>query len=252
VARAALEQGAFTFVARLSGRRLTTRSRAASCKRICRSLARSRYSLGVYIRPSHHALHDDDVAEIIAKHMFATLVTPSRDGLIATHLPFVFEREQGERGTLFAHMARANAHASVLGEGGQSLVIFQGPHGYISPSWYADRATAPTWDYIAIHCYGRTVIHGIDEAEANIERLIAAVESHDDSKWSMGELQRNDVDAMLRNIVSFEMPVMRIDAKFKLNQGERPERTRVAAERLEASGNGELAAYLRRYNSLDK
>ncbi|HET7433649.1 MAG TPA: FMN-binding negative transcriptional regulator [Thermoanaerobaculia bacterium] len=204
----------------------------------------------MYIRASHRPQNEADVAEVIRRNMFGLLVTSSSGGLIASHLPFVFEERKGERGTLFAHMARANAHAAVLAEGGESLVIFQGPHGYISPSWYADRATAPTWDYVAVHCYGTPVIHAGDEAEENIRRLLTAVESGADEPWSMNELPRAEVEAMLKNIVSFEIPLTRVEAKFKLNRGERADRTRTAAERLETSGNGELAAYIRRYNAL--
>lgn len=186
----------------------------------------------MYIRPSHRPRSDEDVIEVMRNYPFATLVT----GMIASHLPFVFED-----GTLYAHMARANPHANALD--GESLVIFQGPHGYISPSWYADRATAPTWDYVAVHCYGTARIHDAVEAERNIERLIANVESGPNA-WKLTELERDDVDRMIANIVSFEIRPTRIEGKFKLNQGEKPERTRAALPHLDPA----LANYIRRYN----
>src|ERR1043165_1601683 len=107
----------------------------------------------MYIRASQHARSDADVAAVIARHPFATMLTHAEGGMIASHLPFVLED-----GVLFAHMARANPHAAVLARA-ESLVIFTGPHAYISPSWYTDRATAPTWDYVAVHCYGTALLH---------------------------------------------------------------------------------------------
>ena len=204
----------------------------------------------MYVRPSQQPRTQQDVIDFINTNMFATLVTSSTAGMIATHLPFVLDPAQGEHGTLYAHMARANQHASVLQEGGESLVIFSGPHAYISPSWYVDRATAPTWDYVAVHCYGRAVIHSGADVEKNIVRLINVVEADNAKPWSIDDLSPSDVERMLQNIVSFEIPVARIDAKFKLNQGEKPERTRAAVERLTQNGNGELAAYITRYNAL--
>lgn len=125
-------------------------------------------------------------------------------------------------------------------------MIFTGPHAYISPSWYADPHTAPTWDYVAVHCYGRPRLHDDEEARRNIERLIAAV----DPAWSMSMLREDEIQRMIRNVVSFEIPVSRMEAKLKLNQGETRARNLAAAARLEEQGDGALAALMRRYNDL--
>lgn len=196
----------------------------------------------MYMRASQHARSAADVAEVIARNSFATLVTHSAAGLIATHLPFVLEGE-----TLYAHMARANPHAAIVGTA-ESLVIFTGPHAYISPAWYEERATAPTWDYIAVHCYGTAVLHDAVETRRNIERLIGVVEGGRENGWSMSELSDEAVQRLLANVVSFEIPLARVEAKFKLEQGNKPERIRAAIAELERSGERELADYMRRYN----
>jgi transcriptional regulator len=201
----------------------------------------------MYVRQSHQARSFPDVIEVIRRNAFAALVSVTSDGLMASHLPFVYEPAAGEQGTLYAHMARANQHAAALGAS-EVMVIFSGAHAYVSPSWYEDRATAPTWDYLAVHCYGRARIHDLAAAEENIRRLIGVVEAEQRLPWTLEELERSDVERMLRNIVSFEIPVDRVEAKFKLNQGEKPERTRAAIERLEQSGATELASWMRRYN----
>jgi transcriptional regulator len=195
----------------------------------------------MYIRASHQPRHPADAVEVIRRNMFAVLVTD----LVATHLPFVLEGE-----TLYAHMARANPQSATL-DGREALVLFQGPHGYISPSWYEDRATAPTWDYVAVHCYGRVRVHdGGDETRRNIERLIAVVEAGRPRPWSLNDLSEESIARLLRNVVSFEIPVERMEAKFKLNQGDTPEHLRAAVAELEREGATELAGYFRRFNAL--
>jgi transcriptional regulator len=198
----------------------------------------------MYVRPSHRPRTDDDILRILREHMFATMVTSSPAGIVATHLPFVFED-----GVLYAHMARANQQSETV-DAGEALVMFQGPHAYISPSWYEDRATAPTWDYIAVHCYGTPRVHSSEETIRNIERLIAVVEAPQARPWSLNELSEQEVSSLLRNVVSFEIPVTRMEAKFKLNQGEKTERTAAAIGELERRGDRELADSMRRYNDM--
>jgi transcriptional regulator len=118
------------------------------------------------------------------------------------------------------------------------------------PSWYADRATAPTWDYVAVHCYGIPRVHYEEESIRNIERLIAVVEAGRPQPWSMQDLTEAEMRALIRNVVSFEIPLSRIEAKFKLNQGEKRDRTAAAVTQLERQGDSALAAWMRRYNDL--
>jgi transcriptional regulator len=208
------------------------------------------YDPGMYRRDSHRPKHVADVLEIVERHMFATMVTSSAEGLIASHLPFTVDARRGHHGTLFAHMARANPQSSAISNADEALVIFTGPHAYISPSWYVDRATAPTWDYVAVHCYGQIRQHTEEEALANIQRLLEVVEAARFNKWTMSELDAGETAALLRNIVSFEITVERLEGKFKLNQGEKLDRTKAAVVELERQGLTELAQYMRRYNDL--
>ena len=197
----------------------------------------------MYIRASHQPHDHADTLGVIRDHMFATLVTCASAGAVATHLPFVLEGE-----TLYAHMARANPQSALLS--GDALVIFLGPHAYISPSWYVDRATAPTWNYVAVHCYGRVRVHSEVETRRNIERLIAVVEAGRPDPWSMSDLTEEDVQELLRNVVSFEIALSRVEGKFKLSQGDTQEHIRAAVAALEREGSTALAAYMRRFNAL--
>jgi transcriptional regulator len=201
----------------------------------------------MYVRASHQPRSSADVIEVIRGNMFATLVTHARGEMIASHLPFMID-DAGT--TLFAHMAKANPQSAALTADEDALVMFQGPHAYISPSWYVARATAPTWDYVAVHCYGRPRIHDESEARQNIERLVALMETQSAAPWSIAELSEESVHALLQNVVSFEIPIARMEGKFKLNQGDKPERIRTAIAQLDASGEAELAEWMRRYNDV--
>lgn len=202
----------------------------------------------MYVRTSHQPRSTADVLQVIRQNMFATLITTSPQAMIASHLPFLIDETRGENGTLLAHMAAANPQSAAIGNSDEALVIFLGPHGYISPSWYADRATAPTWDYVAVHCYGTPRRHSGQEALENIERLVSAVEAASPAPWSMSDLGEESVNALLKNVVSFEIPISRMEGKFKLNQGEKPDRTSAAIRQLEQQGEAALAEYMRRYN----
>lgn len=204
----------------------------------------------MYVRASHRPRSAADVIEIMKAHPFATLITSSGGELVASHLPFMIDEERGERGTLLAHMARANPQSAAIGAVQEALVIFHGPHAYISPSWYEDRATAPTWDYVAVHCYGTPRRHSDEEARRNIERLIGIVEQPSRLPWSITELTPDAIRTLLQNVVSFEIPISRIEGKFKVNQGDKPERIGAAIAMLEQQGDRELAGYMRRYNDL--
>lgn len=184
---------------------------------------------------------------LIAAYDFATLVSLTPDGLTATHVPVLYEPARGERGTLVTHLARANPHAAAL-DGAEVLTIFQGPHGYISPSLYAVHPSVPTWNYTAVHVYGRARL--VSDPRALTGMLAGLVEKHEAGRaepWSMEGLSGQYVDAMLKRIVGIEIEVTRLEGKHKLSQNRNAtDRTRILAA-LAASDKPherELAAYM--------
>lgn len=200
--------------------------------------------------PKHNQL--EDRAALLAymrAYSFAALATAGPAGLTATHLPFVVE-EEGGRITLLAHMAKANPQWRDFGAGGEALVIFMQPHAYVSPRLYDSRQNVPTWNYVAVHAYGRPVL--IEERAAKIELQRKLIRQHDASYLTqMAELPESYLDARLAAIVSFSLVATRIDARYKLSQDKNPvERERIARE-LEAGGDGvaaETARLMRKYN----
>jgi transcriptional regulator len=159
------------------------------------------------------ALHD-----LIEAHDFGLLVSQGPDGLIASHLPFLLDRTRGAHGTLYAHVARANPQWRNLADG-EAMAVFQGPHAYISPSWYKSHPSVPTWNYAAAHVYGRvTLIEDAASLQALVNRLVARHEGQRAPAWSTEGLPQKFIDGMLRGIVGFEMAITRIDGKQKLSQ----------------------------------
>jgi transcriptional regulator len=171
--------------------------------------------------------------ELIDRNPFATLVSRHKRETWISHLPFLADRN---RRVLRAHMARANPHWKTFESGAGTLAIFQGPHHYVSPAWYSQQPSVPTWNFATVHVEGRPVI--VREREATrrlLADLVARMEQGPDA-WRM-RLPEDYLDAMLDAIVAFELPILSWVGKFKLSQN-RPvdDRPRVIAA-LEATGS---------------
>ncbi len=161
----------------------------------------------------------DVLHRIIEDESFATMVTSVADGIVATHIPFLLDRSRGPLGTLRGHVARANPHWRHLSSGTETLVIFLGPHAYISPTWYESTGRVPTWNYVAVHAYGTP--QPFDD-EARLRALVADTtrryEGGLEPPWDPSTLNPAAVSGLLASIVGFEIPIARIDGKRKLGQ----------------------------------
>jgi transcriptional regulator len=167
----------------------------------------------------------------------------------ATHLPLVV-KDEGPHGVLEGHFAKANGHWAELA-GRETLVIFPGPHSYVSPSLYAEQLSVPTWNYIAIHAYGTLqLIEDEASKEALLGGLIHANEPAYADQWH--SLPKGYRRTLLAGIAGFRIPIARIEGKFKLSQN-RPESDRRAVHDAHASGNSDqqaLAAWMKRLMDL--
>jgi transcriptional regulator len=157
--------------------------------------------------------------------------------------------ERGPYGTLHGHCARANPQWRSFGEG-EVLVVFHGPHAYVSPSWYAEPVNVPTWNYVAVHAYGTArPMETPRELRALLQALVDHHESGFAQPWRM-ELPEDYLADRMRAIVGFEIPIARIEGKFKLSQNRPPaDRRSVARELAHAGGDGgrELALWMEKY-----
>jgi transcriptional regulator len=190
--------------------------------------------------PKHFDAPDDAWCHaLIGRESFALLVSPGADGApFATHLPLLLDADRGPHGTLVGHVARANPHGKLLGEGGPALAIFQGPHAYVSPGWYAAHPSVPTWNYVAVHAYGRpALIEAPDRVKALLARLVETYETGRAAPWRFDSLAPDYVDGMIRGIVAFEMPIERLEGKAKLSQNRGAEDRAGAIRGLEATAD---------------
>jgi transcriptional regulator len=192
--------------------------------------------------------------EVMREHSFATLFGPlsgaSADRpAVATHLPLVI-KDEGEHGLIEGHFAKANPHWRALA-GRETLVVFEGPHSYVSPSLYIEELSVPTWNYIAVHAYGTpSLVEDDSGKETLLAGLIAANEPSYLDRWHA--LPDGFRRTMLAGIVGFRIPIERIEGKFKLSQNRKPEERRNVHD-AQAAGSPDqraLARWMERLTAL--
>ena len=184
----------------------------------------------MYTPPAFREDRLDTLQALIAAYPLATLITAGTDGLNANLIPFTIATERGEKGTLRAHMAKANDQINALRESSESLVIFQGPESYITPSWYASKAehgkVVPTWNYVVVQAWGRP--HLIDSAEwlrVQIDELTRTQEQTRNEPWHVADAPPSFIESQVKGIIGLEIPISRIEGKWKVSQN-RPEADR--------------------------
>jgi transcriptional regulator len=166
--------------------------------------------------PEFNRIEDRRLAvDFIRANPFAILASNTESGPFATHAPILAQEVEG-RLRVRGHVAKANPHWKYL-ERGESLVIFRGPHAYISPSLYENRESVPTWNYAAVHVYGPAKLVTAEyELNQLLEELISQFDSNYSAQWA--SLSAEYRARMIRHIVGFEIEGRRIETKFKLSQ----------------------------------
>ncbi len=214
-------------------------------RRIGRSLEYN--PIWMYIPKHFQEIRTDILHEFIRAHSFGALVTLSLDGLVASHIPFLLDSEPAPLGTLRGHVARANTQWRDSSPEVAALAIFEGPHHYISPNWYPSKAehgrVVPTWNYAVVHAYGP--LKSFDDRE----RLLGIVRSLTDlheaafpEPWKLEDAPEEFIDGMLNAIVGIEIPVARLEGKWKVSQNRPDTDRRQTAHKLRALGTPESAA----------
>jgi transcriptional regulator len=208
----------------------------------------------MYIPKTFEVTDVSTLHEFIETYSFGTLVTVGGEQAIATRIPLILDRASGRHGTLLGHVARANPQWRSFDGNRQCLVMFDGPHAYVSPSWYATSPAVPTWNYASVHVYGTArPIHDAEQLSALVDRLVSIYEAGMPQPWS-GELPVEFKAGMLKAIVGFAVEIDRIEGKFKLGQN-RPVEDRIGTVvRLESSSDPAaraLAELTRKHLGLD-
>jgi transcriptional regulator len=186
--------------------------------------------------------------QFIRAHPLGLLITAGPAGLLANLFPFLLDSEGTDKGTLRLHMARANPQWRELEAVEECLVEFRGPQDYVTPSWYETKRetgkVVPTWNYVTVHAWGHPrVIHDDVWLRRQIEDLTDSRESLRAAPWKVDDAPRDFIAAQMRGIVGIEIPISRIEGKWKMSQN-RPaaDRAGVVAGFREAGAAGEAIA----------
>ena len=174
--------------------------------------------------PRHFSNHrTDDLHQLIRQNALATLVTEINGKLEATHIPCVLYPDEEERGVLRFHLAAANPICSILDEDQEILMIFVGPHAYISPDWYVTEQQVPTWNFAAVHVYGCASLL----SDAALCELLDALSEVNESplpkkSWKTDKIPEELYEKMRQSIRGYRMPITAIQGKWKMNQNRTP------------------------------
>ena len=196
----------------------------------------------MYIPKSFEETDLERLHQFIKNNSFATLISQTNNEPFASHLPLLLNRTAGSQGTLIGHMAQANPQWQQA-KGQNVLTIFQGPHAYISPTWYNTVNVVPTWNYVAVHVYGTFKL------KTNRSCLLKIVQQYVDfyeadmpQPWKLDRAEPDFVDGLLDAIVGFEIVIDRIEGKSKLSQNhDESRRKRVIQGLRDGDGDQQIA-----------
>lgn len=199
--------------------------------------------------PEHFAETDTQTLhEFMRLHSFVTLVTQHEGVSFANHLPVMLNSSVGTHGALLGHMARNNPQWQDLAADIEVLVVFQGPHAYVSPTWYEPHPmSVPTWNFTAVHAYGKARILSGPELETTLHQLVDEHEQAMPQPWKF-ELNQMMRERMLSAIVGFEIVLTRVEGKFKLSQNRTVQDQRNVVEKLSQHEYGKDVAQIMRIN----
>jgi transcriptional regulator len=190
----------------------------------------------MYVPTAFRESDPTNLFDFIERNSFGLLVSTAGGEPFATHLPFLVERGAGPIGSLVGHMARANPQWRELADR-EVLAVFSGPHAYISPTWYAAENVVPTWNYIAVHAYGRCRL--VEDGEALTRILADTVATYErtmPAPWTV-DTGTEFFEKMARQVVGFRIEIGRLEGKWKLSQNHPRERRERVMEALARSGD---------------
>ena len=192
-----------------------------------------------------HAYRNTDLLEIedfIRHNSFAILVNQIDDNPWASHIPLELRKDINGKTTLVGHLAKANAQSQAFEKNNKVLAIFNGPHSYVSSSWYKEEEV-PTWNYIAVHVYGTVRIQENDELRRSLEELVDKYEKDSEFPISVSNLSKKTM-RQIHGIIGIEIRIDRIEAAYKLSQGREEDHGRIIKELESRENNGSRAVAL--------
>ena len=188
----------------------------------------------MYIHPLNAWGNQPEVLDFIRKNAFATLYTQVNGKPWATHLPLFLEGKPEGKFVLHGHLAKANSQWKQLAQAEEVLVVFQGPHAYISSSWYTHE-NVPTWNYLAVHVYGKARLIEGEELMHHLKTLVDQYETGRTNRVQVETMTPSYLDGQIRALVGFELEISEVHASAKLSQNRDDENYERIVQQLEQS-----------------
>ena len=197
----------------------------------------------MYQTPHFREDRIDVLHDLIRANPFATLVAFGQEGLIANHLPFVLHDDLSENGTLRGHVARANPLWKTFDPEVEALAIFQGPESYITPSWYPSKKehgkVVPTWNYAVVHAYGcLSIVDNAAWLRAHLNEITFQQENERPVPWEVADAPKEYIERQLKGIVGIELPISRIEGKWKVSQNKKDQDRMGVSRGLDVESGG--------------
>jgi transcriptional regulator len=188
----------------------------------------------MYIPKLYKNENQEDIQNFIHKNGFGILVNQTDGKLWATHIPLLLEEKNGKQ-YIVGHVSKENPQAESFKTNDEVLAIFSGVHTYISSSWY-DHENVPTWNYLAVHIYGKVKLHSLEESIEALKRLVNKYEAKSENPVRIEDLSKKTMQ-QARGIVSFEIEVTAVEAKKKLSQNRDDKNYQTIITKLEDSND---------------
>ena len=194
----------------------------------------------MYIPKLYKNENQEDIQNFIHQNGFAILVNQTHGKLWATHIPLLLETNIQGKQILVGHVSKENPQAESFTANDEVLAIFHGAHTYISSSWY-DHENVPTWNYLAVHVYGKVKIHSYEESVDALKRLVDKYEAKSAQPVRVEALSKKTM-LQARGIVSFEIEITAIEAQKKLSQNRDDKNYKTIISELEKSDDPQATA----------
>ena len=199
----------------------------------------------MYIPHSYKNENLTEIEEFIRQNSFAILVCQVDGAPWASHIPLELKKEEDGSARLIGHLAKANSQSQFIQSDKEILAIFNGPHSYVSSSWYKEEEV-PTWNYIAVHVYGKARIQTEEELYNSLKQLVNRYEKDSDEPISVETLSEKTM-RQIRGIIGIEISIEKIQAAYKLSQGREYDHKRIIEEleQKENAGSKAIAAAMK-------
>ncbi|PZO30426.1 MAG: protease [Flavobacteriaceae bacterium] len=194
----------------------------------------------MYIPNLYKNENQSEIEQFISENGFAILVNQTNGKLWATHIPLILGTNSDGKQILIGHISKLNPQAESFKQNDEVLAIFSGSHSYISSSWY-DHENVPTWNYLAVHVYGKIRLHSFEESIEGLKKLVNKYEAKSEKPIRIEDLSEKTMREA-RGIVSFEIEISSIEAQKKLSQNRDDKNYKNIISELEKTNDSQAIA----------